>query len=51
MDPMALSVLNETQMAAVEYVMKRSKDESEHVYSDLKSKVLALGYTEKDLET
>ena len=49
MDPMALSVLNETQMAAVEYVMERSKVDSECVYTDLKSKVLSLGYSERDL--
>ena len=50
MDPMALSVLNETQMAAVEHVMERSKVDSERVYSDLKNKVLSLGYSERDLE-
>lgn len=45
-----MSVLNETQMAAVEHVMERSKVDSERVYSDLKNKVLSLGYSERDLE-
>ncbi len=51
MDPMALSVLTETQMAAVDYVMKRSKVEAESAYPELKRKVVSLGYTEKDLDT
>ena len=47
---MALSVLNETQARAVEYVMQQSKSHSERIYSSLKAKVERLGYTEKDLE-
>lgn len=48
---MTLSVLSETQMAAVKYVMEKSKVESERVHSDLKHKVVSLGYTENDLKT
>jgi hypothetical protein len=50
LDPMALSVLNETQARAVEYVIQQSKSDSERIYSSLKAKVERLGYTEKDLE-
>ena len=47
---MSLAVLNETQMRAVEYVMKVSKKESESVYTQLRDRVIGLGYTERDLE-
>lgn len=47
---MALSVLNDTQTRAVEYVIQRSKTDSERTYSSLKAKVERLGFTEKDLE-
>lgn len=50
LDPMALSVLNDTQVRAVEYVIQQSKRDSEHSYPALKAKVMRLGYTEKDLE-
>ena len=50
MDPMVLSVLNDTQMRAVEYVVQQSKRDSEHTYPALKAKVKRLGYSEKDLE-
>ena len=47
---MSLAVLNETQMSAVEHVMKISKKESESVYTRLRDRVVSLGYTERDLE-
>ena len=47
---MALSVLNDTQARAVEYVIQQSKMDSEHKHSSLKAKVERLGYTERDLE-
>ncbi len=50
MDPMALSVLTETQLQAVQYVMDRSKFDSESVYSELLSRVVSLGYSKRDLE-
>ena len=50
LDPMSLAVLNEAQMRAVEYVMEISKKESESVYTQLRDRVIGLGYTEHDLE-
>ena len=47
---MALSVLNDAQTRAVEYVIQRSKMDSERTRSSLKAKVERLGFTEKDLE-
>ena len=47
---MALTVLTDTQMSAVEYVLRKSKEASEKVYSKLLKKVIRLGFTEKDLE-
>ena len=47
---MSLAVLNETQMSAVEHVMEISKKESESVYTQLRDRVVGLGYTERDLE-
>ena len=47
---MAMTVLTDTQMSAVEYVLRKSKEASEKVYSKLLNKVLRLGFTEKDLE-
>lgn len=47
---MALAVLSDTQARAVEYVIKKSKVDSERRYPELKSKVERLGYSEKDLE-
>ena len=50
LDALSLSVLTDAQMAAVEYVMTKSKEDSEQVQHLLKEKVLALDYTERDLE-
>ena len=50
LDPMALTVLTDTQMSAVEYVLKNSKEASQRVFPQLLKKVLQLGFTEKDLE-
>ena len=50
LDPMALAVLNDTQMSAVEHILKVSKKATESLLPRLKEKVLRLGYTEKDLE-
>ena len=50
LDPMALTALTDTQMSAVEYVLRKSKEASEKVYPQLLNKVLRLGFTEKDLE-
>ena len=50
LDPMSLAVLNEKQMRAVEYVMEISKKESESVYTQLRDRVVGLGYSERDLE-
>lgn len=50
LDPMALAVLNDAQARAVEYVINKSKVDSERRYPELKSKVERLGYSEKDLE-
>ena len=47
---MALTVLTDTQMSAVEYVLKNSKEASQRVFPQLLKKVLQLGFTEKDLE-
>lgn len=47
---MTLTVLTDTQMSAIEYVLKKSKEASESVYPQLLKKVLRLGYTETDLE-
>ena len=47
---MALTVLTDTQMSAVEYVLKKSKEASQKVFPQLLKKVLKLGFTEKDLE-
>ena len=47
---MALTVLTDTQMSAVEYVLRKSKEASEKVYPQLLKKVIRLGFTEKDLE-
>ena len=47
---MALSVLNDTQARAVEYVIQKSKIDSECRYANLKARVERLGYTERDLE-
>ena len=47
---MSLAVLSEAQMRAVEYVMEISKKESESVYTQLRDRVVGLGYTEHDLE-
>ena len=51
LDPMSLAVLNEAQTRAVEYVMEISKKESESVYTQLRDRVVGLGYTEHDLKT
>lgn len=50
LDPMALAVLNDTQSAAVEYVINQSKASSDRVHSALLKKVCRLGYTEDDME-
>ena len=50
LDALSLSVLTDAQMAAVEYVMTKSKEDSEQVQHLLKEKVLALDYTGRDLE-
>ena len=50
LDPMALTVLTDTQMSAVEYVLQKSKEASERAYPQLLNKVLWLGFTERDLE-
>ena len=50
LDPMSLAVLNEKQTRAVEYVMEISKKESESVYTQLRDRVVGLGYLERDLE-
>ncbi len=47
---MALGVLNDTQMAAVAFVIEKSKKASERLYPSLKDRVTRLGYTEKDLD-
>ena len=47
---MTLTVLTDTQMSAMEYVLKKSKKASEKVLPQLLKKVLRLGFTEKDLE-
>ena len=47
---MTLTVLTDTQMSAMEYVLKKSKKASEKVFPQLLKKVLRLGFTEKDLE-
>jgi len=47
---MTLTVLTDTQMSAIEYVVRKSKEASESVYPQLLKKVLRLGYTETDLE-
>ena len=47
---MSLAVLNEAQMRAVEYVMEVSKKESESVYTNLRDRVIGLGFSEHDLE-
>ena len=45
-----LTVLTDTQMSAMEYVLRKSKEASERVYPKLLKKVLRLGFTETDLE-
>ena len=44
-------MLNETQMKAVQSVVRKSKKATESHLPWLKARVLRLGYTEKDLET
>ena len=47
---MALSVLNDTQREAVDYVLQRSEEDSRRVFPRLLARVRSLGYEEKDLE-
>ena len=47
---MVLTVLTDTQMSAMEYVLRMSKEASELVYPQLLKKIVRLGYTETDLE-
>ena len=47
---MALSVLNDTQRKAVDYVLQQSEEDSRRVFPRLLGRVRSLGYDEKDLE-
>ena len=47
---MTITVLTEAQREAVEYVTRKSRKDSVAVYSNLKEKVISLGFTETDLK-
>ena len=47
---MALSVLNDTQRRAVEYVLQRSEEDSLRAFPSLLRRVKKLGYEKEDLE-
>lgn len=50
LDATAIAVLNETQRRAVDYVIERSRTESDKVYPSLVERVCRLGYLEKDVQ-
>lgn len=50
MDPLAVSVLTGVQEEAVDFVRRRSKEDSSKLYPALCKKVVKLGYTPKDLQ-
>ena len=47
---MAVSVLNDTQRRAVDYVLQRSEEDSRMAFPSLLHRVKSLGYEEKDLD-
>ena len=49
-DAMALSVLNDTQRRAVEYVLQQSEEDSRKASPSLLRRVKNLGYEKEDLE-
>lgn len=50
LDATAMVVLNDTQRQAVDYVIERSRADSDRVYPSLVRRACALGYLEKDVQ-
>ncbi|KAL5470702.1 hypothetical protein EMCRGX_G028707 [Ephydatia muelleri] len=50
LDATAIAVLNDTQRRAVDYVIERSRADSERAYPSLVKRACALGYLEKDVQ-